>query len=225
MSEDKIKLAKWKPKFKRGKPFAMLIFASRNSGKSYLMRHLIRTQLKLHYDIFVIISDSPDTKKDFEPCCPPNTIFMTDMNFSIINNLMKTNADREAKGKEPLQMLLLFDDKIGANVKNDDNLLQIFTRGRHINVSVIFSSQAKKMAETSWLNNADQTIILKQNSAQQRKTILENVLKGTVAIADNKRENAVLSTIMLNYCSNQGDALVIDNGQTSQNNLFWYRAP
>ncbi len=225
MSEEKIKLHKWKPKFKRGKPFAMLLFASRNSGKSYLMRHLIRSQLKQQYDIIVIISDSPDTKKDFEPCCPPNTVYLSDMNFSIINNLIELNTKREKKGKEPLEMLLVFDDKIGKNVKNDDNLLQIFTRGRHIHVSVIFSSQAKKMAETTWLNNADQIVILKQNSAQQRETILKNVLKGTVAITDKRKENETLANIMTAHCSKQGDALIIDNTQTSENNLFWYRAP
>lgn len=223
--EEKVKLTKWKPKYKKGKPFAMLVFASRNSGKSYLMRHLIRENLKQINDIIVIVSDSPDTKADFEPCCPKNTIFLNNMNFSIINMHVQNNAKRSQEGKQPLNMLLIFDDKIGNDVKSDENLLQIFTRGRHINVSVMFSSQAKKMAETTWVNNADQIILLKQNSAQQRKTILDNVLKGTVQIQDPRNETKIYNDIMYNHCSRQGDALVIDNTQQSSNNLFWYRAP
>ena len=219
-----VKLTKWKPKFKRGKPFAMLLFASRNSGKSYLMRHLIRTSIRSQYDLIIIVSDSPDTKKDFTPCCP-KALFLSDMNFSIINNLMEKNAKREKEGKEPLNMLLIFDDKIGRDIKNDQNLLNIFTRGRHLNISVIFSSQSKKLAETTWLNNADYTIILKSNSAQQKKTILENVLKGSVDVEDPKKEVQILRELVRAHCSRQGDALVIDSQTTSNNNLFWYRAP
>lgn len=219
------RLRKWKPKFKRNKPFAMLIFASRNSGKSYLMRHLIRTHLRKINDIIVIVSDSPDTKKDFEPCCGPNTIFLSDMNFTIINNLTAKNAKRAQEGKEPLNMLLIFDDKIGNDIKNDQNLLNVFTRGRHLNLSVIFSSQSKKLAETTWLNNADYTIMLKSNSAQQKKTILENVLRGSINLDDPRTEVQTLTAIVREYCSNQGDALVIDSQTTANDNLFWYRAP
>ena len=220
-----ITIPKWKPKFKKNKHFAMLIFASRNSGKSYLMRHLIRDHLKKLYDLFIVVSDSPDTKSDFQPCLPKEAIFLNDMNFSMLNVFAKTNEQIIKEGKEPLNLLILFDDKVGNDVKNDQNLLQLFTRGRHLNISIIFSSQSKKLSETTWLNNADYTILLKSNSAQQKKTILENVLKGTVDIQDEKQENTILRQIVREYCSNQGDALVIDNAARSNNNLHWYRAP
>lgn len=219
------KLNRWRPKFKRGKCFAMLMFASRNSGKSYLIKHLVRDYLRDSYDVFIVVSDSPDTKQDFEPVFPAGTIFLTDMNYSIINDLAEKNKELAKKQQEPLNALIVFDDKIGKDTKNDDNLLQIFTRGRHLGVSVIFSSQAKKAAETTWLNNADYTIILKQNSAQQRETIVKNVLKGTVNVADIKREDSIIREIVKQYASMQGDALVIDNAAKSSNNLFWYRAP
>lgn len=220
-----VSVPRWKPKFKRGKPFAMLIFASRNSGKSYLMRHLIRDYLKDQYDLFVIVSDSPDTKLDFEPVMPKGTIYLTDMNYGIINELERTNKKRVEAKKDPLQMLILFDDKVGNDTKNDQQLLQLFTRGRHLGVSLMFASQAKKLAETTWLNNADYTIILKQNSAQQKRTVIDNILCGTVEIHDEKQEKAILRQIVANYASEQGDALVIDNAARSNDNLHWYRAP
>lgn len=220
-----ISIPLWKPKFKRGKPFAMLIFASRNSGKSYLMRHLIRDYLRTQYDVFVIVSDSPDTKSDFEPVMPEGTIYLNNMNYNLINELDKTNKQRLLERKEPLQMLIMFDDKVGNDVKNDQQLLQLFTRGRHLGISLIFSSQAKKLAETTWTNNADYTIILKQNSAQQRRTVLENLLSGTVEVADEKQERAILRKLVATYASERGDALVIDNGAKAANNLHRYRAP
>lgn len=220
-----ITVPKWKPKFKKNMHFAMLIFASRNSGKSYLLRHLIRDYLKKLYDIFVIVSDSPDTKRDFQPCMPDSTIYLNDMNYAIIDRMSLVNKQREAEKKDPLNMLIIMDDKVGNDVKNDQNLLQLFTRGRHLNISVIFSSQAKSLASPTWLNNADFTICLKSNSAQQKRTVLENILKGTIDCDEEKTENSILRQIVREYCSNQGDALVIDNAAKSANNLHWYRAP
>jgi hypothetical protein len=220
-----IKLKKWAPKFKRGHCFAMLLFASRNSGKSYLIRHLIRDYLIPIYDIFIVVSDSPDTITDFAPCCPQGTIFLKEMNYEIFNEITRKNQELTKKGKADLNSLLIFDDKIGKDTKNDEQLLQLFTRGRHLGISIIFSSQAKKMAETTWLNNADYTIILKQNSAQQRETVVKNILKGTVEVEDPKQEDRLIRDIVKGYASDQGDALIINNAAKSSNNLFWYRAP
>lgn len=216
---------RWKPKFKRNDPFAMLIFASRNSGKSYLIRHLIRSYLRRKYDLFIVVSDSPDTESDLSPVCPEGTIFLTEMDYASIDKMQEANAERLRQNKEPLSMLIIFDDKIGREVKNDDQLLQLFTRGRHLGISLIFSSQSKKFAETTWLNNADYVILLKANSQQQRKTILDNVIKGTVEVPDGVHEEKYLRAIMGKYMSNTGDALVIDSKAQSNNNLMWYRAP
>lgn len=218
-------IQKWTPKFKRNDPFAMLIFASRNSGKSYLIRHLIRSYLRRKYDLFVVVSDSPDTESDLSPVCPEGTIFLTEMDYGAIDVMQQNNAKRLEHNKEPFSMLIIFDDKIGREVKNDDKLLQLFTRGRHLGISLIFSSQSKKFAETTWLNNADYVILLKANSQQQRKTILDNVIKGTVEVPDNVHEDKYLRSIMSKYMSNIGDALVIDCKAQSNNNLSWYRAP
>jgi hypothetical protein len=219
------KLNRFRPKFKKGHAFAMLIFASRNSGKSYLVRHFIRDYLKRINDIFIIVSDSPDTKRDYEPCMPEGTIYLNEMNYEIINDINKRNAELEKKGKNALNTIILFDDKIGNNVKNDQNLLQIFTRGRHLYISLIFTSQSKKMADTAWTNNVDYVVVLKQNSAQQKESIIKNVLKGTVKTEDPKQEDAYLRRLVDEFASVQGDALVINNASQSSDNLFWYRAP
>jgi len=226
VKELKVKLPKWKPKFKRGECFASLVIASRNSGKSYLLRHLIRTYWRDIYDIFIIVSDSPDTKADFEPVFGSRqVIFLNDMNYTILNKIQKINEGREKKGKDKLYTLILFDDKVSMSQKNDEQLRQIFTRGRHIACSVVFSSQSRTLADPTWINNSDLSIILKSNSAQQKKGIVENILRGTVPVDNERDENRILRSIMMHYCKNQGDALIIDSKKQSNDNLFWYRAP
>jgi len=165
-----IKLLKWTPKFKRGDYFSMLIFASRNSGKSYLIKHLLRTYLRSKYDIFIVVSDSGDTESDLGPVLPVGqTHFWNDMNYAAITMMEGQNKERTAEGKQPLSMLIIFDDKVSVHQRSDDRLMQLFTRGRHMHLSIIFSSQAKKFADTGFLNNADYVLLLKANSQQQRK--------------------------------------------------------
>lgn len=219
------KLEMWKPKFKRGDTFSCSIFASRRSGKSYLIRHLIRKYLRSKYDLFVVVSDSPDTQSDLSPVLPDTAIFLNEMDYSLIDMMGAKNDERVKQGKKELTMLVVFDDKIGNEVKSDDKLLQIFTRGRHIGVSIIFSSQSKKFAETTWITNSDYIIMLKANVQQQRKTILDNIIKGTVNVPDEVNEERYLRLLMSTYMSKTGDALVVDNKDATSNNLRWYRAP
>jgi len=220
-----LKLNKWKPKFKRGDYFSMIIFASRNSGKSYLIKDLIRNYLRSKYDIFIVVSDSGDTESDLGPVLPVGqTHFWTSMNYDAITIMEGQNKERAAEGKNPLSMLIIFDDKVSVRQRSDDRLMQLFTRGRHMNLSIIFSGQAKKFADTGFLNNADYVILLKANSQQQRKTILDNVLKGTVDVPDDVNENRYLSTIMRTYMSEVGDAIVIDCKKGTNGGLLRYRA-
>lgn len=212
-------LSKWKPVFKKGDYFSMVITASRNSGKTYLIKHLLDKYLIKQYDIIIFVSDSPDTVEEFEHIT--KAIFLTSMNFTIINKISNVNKDRE----EPLRTLLIYDDKIGNETKYDDNLMQLFTRGRHLNLSIIFASQAKKLMDNSWLNNSDYIVLLKQNSAQQKRVILENVLMGTIDMEDEKEEKLLLKRIMAKYMAEKGDAIVINNKDRTNDNLFYYRAP
>jgi hypothetical protein len=212
-------LSKWKPVFKKGDYFSMVITASRNSGKTYLIKHLLDKYLIKQYDIIIFVSDSPDTVEEFEHIT--KAIFLTSMNFSIINKISNANKERE----EPLRTLLIYDDKIGNETKYDDNLMQLFTRGRHLNLSIIFASQAKKLMDNSWLNNSDYIVLLKQNSAQQKRVILENVLMGTIDMEDEKEEKLLLKRVMARYMAEKGDAIVINNKDRTNDNLFYYRAP
>lgn len=222
------KLTKWVPKFKRGDYFSMIILASRNSGKSFLIKHLCRDYLRSKYDIFIVVSDSDDTETELGPVLPPGrTTFLDEMDYGILKAFKKNNTELRKSGKEPLSMLIIFDDKISIKQANDDDLLQRFTRGRHENLSIIFSTQSKKFANTAFYNNSDYVITLKANATQQKNNIIENILCGTVhhdfrSVGEEKR---YFSQIVRLHMSNVGDALVIDNKKGTNKGLMWYRAP
>lgn len=220
------RLRKWSPNFKKGEFFAGIFVGSRNSGKSHLVRHLLRDYLRNKYDLFVVVSDSSDTQLDLTPVLPKTTTtYLTDMDYGIVDMLQQKNEERRQEHKEPLTMLIIFDDKIGIKVKNDDRLLQLFTRGRHLALSLIFITQSKKFAETTWINNADYVVLLRANSQQQRKTIIENVLKGTVKVSDDVSEDKYIRQVVETYLSQTGDALIVDCKAPYGESLMWYKAP
>jgi hypothetical protein len=221
-------IKKWLPKFKREDYFTMIILASRNSGKTYLIKHLCRDYIRSKYDLFLVISDSDDTEADIGPVLPPErTTFLSDMDYGYIDKFKKNNAELKKQKKQPLSLLIIFDDKISTKQANSDDLLQRFTRGRHENLSVIFSTQAKKFANTAFYNNSDYVIVLKANSTQQKNNIVENILSGTVdhefkTVGDERR---YFTKVVREHMSNVGDALVIDSKKGTNNGLMWYRAP
>jgi hypothetical protein len=220
-----VKLAKWTPKFKRGDYFSMIICASRNSGKSYLIKDLIRNYLRAKYDVFIVVSDSGDTESDLAPVLPADrSHFWTEMNYAAITVMEGRNKERAAEGKQPLSMLIVFDDKVSVRQRSDDRLMQLFTRGRHMHLSIIFSTQSKKFADTGFLNNADYVLLLKANSRQQQKTLIDNVLKGTAETPDGVNENKYFEMIIRQYMSNVGDVVVIDCKKGTNGGLLRYRA-
>jgi hypothetical protein len=218
------KLPVWKPKFQRGKNFSMLILASRGSGKSYLTKYLLEYHLRDKYDLFVVISDSDDELENYKEILP-GRLFFNDFKPELITNLIEMNKKRLQEGKPLLQVLFVFDDKISNKMKYNDELLQLFTRGRHVGISIVFISQSHAFASAAWRNNSDTIIVLKQNAKQARDAINDNILIGSLDAPDNVNEKKYYMNVMRNYINKEGDAVVLDFNEGAFNNLFQYRAP
>ena len=218
------KLPVWKPKFQRGKNFSMLVLASRGSGKSYLTKYLLEYHLRDKYDLFVVISDSDDELENYKEILP-GRLFFNDFKPELITNLIEMNKKRIQEGKPLLQVLFVFDDKISNKMKYNDELLQLFTRGRHVGISIVFISQSHAFASAAWRNNSDTIIVLKQNAKQARDAINDNILIGSLDAPENVNEKKYYMNVMRNYINKEGDAVVLDFNEGAFNNLFQYRAP
>jgi hypothetical protein len=217
-------LPKWKPDFKRGKNFSMLILASRGSGKSYLTQYLLTYHLRDKFDLFVVISESEDELEKYREILP-GKLFFDDFNPDLIQNLIRINKDRQRKSQPIYETLIVFDDKISNKLKYSDELLQLFTRGRHVGISIIFISQSHSYANAAWRNNSDTIIMLKQNSRQARVAITENVMMGALDVPEGANEKQFYTDVMRKYMNSEGDAVVLDYRKGAFDNLYQYRAP
>jgi hypothetical protein len=222
-------LETWKgfPKKDGRRLYAISILASRDSGKTYLLKHLLRKWLNKAYDLYVVISESPDTEMELGPVLPEHTIYLTEMDYDLIDKFDEENAKRIGGGEEALTMCIIYDDAYGIAQSNkyDRRLTQVYLNGRHCNKCVIFSTQAKKNQDTSAQANSDYVFLLKANSYYQKEIIIKQLVMGTIT-ADSKREQMHLAEqAYQKYTSERGDVLVIDNRERSTDNLYQYRAP
>jgi len=215
-----IKIPVFKPEFVKGKNFAMLVFASRNSGKSHFVKYMIINYFKELFDSFIFISDSPDEIEEYSEIIHGVTLRAWDE--TILQKIQARNEHLKAKGKRTANVCIIFDDKISNKIKNEDSLLQIFARGRHVGISIIFLSQSIKFADTAWRSNADIIVSLKANSSTARERLIENILMGTLDIPNYKDEKIVYRNIIKKYMTKVGDALVVDNRYGSA--LYRYKA-
>lgn len=216
----------WNPKFKKGEHFSMIVTASRNSGKSYLMRHLVKEYMTDKYDMFVSVCTSVGQQNEMKDVLPEEkSKFYSKYTPRIISLIYGMNRRRLRDGKRALNVLFMLDDTVGNKLKYDDALLQAYCNGRHNGISIIFLSQSLSLCSSQWRTNSDYFIMLKHNSPQTRKSIRENILSGAIDIDDDESENKVLTSIQREYSSEPGDALVMSFTDSSTNNLFRYRAP
>lgn len=214
----------WKPNFERGKNFSMLCLASRGSGKSYTTKYLLEYELRDKYDSFVVFCQSPDELEEYREILP-GKLFFDEFKPEVINRIIEINNKRKTDGLPMLETLVIFDDQISNKMKYDDDLLQLFTRGRHVGVSVIFISQSHTFAAASWRNNSDIIMLLKQNSKQSRDSINDNILIGSLDPPDDVNEKKFYMGIMKEHINQPGDSLVLDYREGAFNNLYKYRAP
>src|SRR5690348_13029959 len=122
----KIEIPVWVPDFKKGENFAMLVFASRNSGKSYFVKYMIVNYLRRLFDEFIFVSDSPDETEEYANII--HGITLEEWDSRILQKLEARYKRRIADGLRPENVCIIFDDKIGYKIKNQDSILQIFTR-------------------------------------------------------------------------------------------------
>ena len=123
-------------------PFSMVIVSKRNSGKSYLCKHLLKLLMmdnKL-FDYIVLFSSTAHLSKDFE--CLPKKAIQEDFSTTKVNKILEYQKKLK-DSKNPKQCLIILDDTIGAKIDASfkTNLDLLFSRGRHYNVSIIFISQ------------------------------------------------------------------------------------
>lgn len=183
------KILKWSPDFpkygtndkdrpkyirpKSIKPFAMIICSSRNQGKSSMIRHLYENFFESKYDIVIVFSKT--LGNGFYEQFINSRLMFEKFDQQIIDNVLDKQEDiKEEKGFY-YNILMIFDDMLGNDVKYSETVSDLFTMGRHKGISIIFATQNPVMCHQSWRQNTTHLIFLRAKG-RGRDHIIDNFL-------------------------------------------------
>ena len=229
----KIKLNKWDPANTFNNPdkaFTMVISATRNSGKSNLLKHLyLNIWHPNNYFDSVCVFSKTMCEGFYENFIPGNLMFDR---FSMVTlrKCMNTAKYYKSRGRT-WRLLVIMDDCISRKDKFVDELDQIFTNGRHYNVSLVYITQKLSYCSTTWYNNLNCIILLRNTSRGEKRYIAEKILNDIISDSfPNDSENALTRrTIAMQsaICKNYHAiiALPLVDSENYENKLFIYRAP
>ena len=198
-------------------PFSMIVVSKRNSGKSYLTKHLSKTFMidnKL-FDYIVLFSSTAHLSKDFD--CLPKKAIQEEFSTAKVNKILDFQKVSK-ESKNPKQCLIILDDTIGAKIDPSfkTNLDILFSRGRHYNISIIFISQyIKNYISTTIRNNIDY-LLFSINNYNVIKIIYDLVvyegnIKEFIKFVGEKTKNYTF--------------IIYNNLNYSENNFYSIQAP
>jgi hypothetical protein len=155
-------------------------------------------------------------------------LFFNEFNPIVIQSVMAQQEKLIKDGKKPLEVLLILDDCSDDRERNADTIQKIYTKGRHLHISVVFSTQETTLTGTVWRNNSDFICIGRQLGGRGRENIVENFLLGMPEpedIPSSMKEKVFLrqllkknteahSFLVLSFTSDQNDF---------KNNVFRYK--
>lgn len=191
---DNLQLPVWNPKeeLKDRKNFSCLIFAKRNSGKSFLLRDLMY-RIKGFYSECYAFCETLEVQKDlfsFVPECNQCNTFDEDKIQEIFDKqsaYIKQWCEEGKKKEKANHICLIFDDFIGSpKVKRSKIFKDLFILSRHINICVICLSQSVVGIPKDTRRNADLVISFFIDDREDREALCRQYL----SIRNDKHDEA-----------------------------------
>lgn len=230
----------WVPHMEPNKHISSICLASRNSGKSYLMKSMIKNSLRGFFDLYIVICDTADTRKEYKEAIEGEPGVVVECFDHLPEGLWDNiKADHDAHveaGTKPLSICIILDDASAMGVGQDQQLLSLYCNARHCATSIFWSLHHPRVVSTIIRSNSDLIIILKIKAPQMRDSVIKNLLMGSIdfpqlGLPPPKSEKKFFESVLSTYCKNQGDTLVLDQrprnqrGNDTEEELFQYRAP
>lgn len=190
-------LPSWKPHFKRGEHFAMLLVGGRKSGKSTFIRYAwVTYKMDTLFDLVIIITKSRHNAlgNDFFDFVQTKKIFINptedkkkrktdEDSLDIVYRVLDENQAKKERGEKPIEVCFLCDDFTGVRVKYNDHIDQLFLRGRNSNASVIKSDNDITCANTWWRGNSDYVAGWEIHNEEKIETFCKTFMPGTIHIS------------------------------------------
>jgi len=185
------------------------LVAKRNSGKSILLKYLVEHEKKSFDKIFVICP-TESINRFYKEIVPDNCIFddySEEWTDNLISSLTKINKD--TKPEERKKVLLIFDDILSdVDFHNAPSMKKIFTRGRHVGLSIICTCQYLYQLPPICRVNLDY-LLCGQTNNQSKNLLCDEFLAGSL---DRKQFINLYSKATKDY-----NFLVINNNSIKDN--------
>jgi len=165
--------------FHKHDTFSMGIIGARRSGKSYMIKHLYRYYLKQQYHatfVYTSIANAPFYEEFIESYSEDGTVFTDPPPDDFLDIIDAAQAELQSRGKPKLRYLVIIDDLITDNMRHDENISEIFTRGRHTNMSIIFASQSTTALHPKWRGNLDYAVIFNVIRFNERDFLIKEYM-------------------------------------------------
>jgi len=163
-------LPEWDPStsFKKGEAFTFCMGCPRRSGKSYLFRHLFKSVFQHQFDLFVVFSETLESKtgEEFYNLFPhKNAVLFNRFKPEKLEALKRLQTTFMNRTGTMLNVLVVIDD-CSSSLKDSKPLEDIFARGRHKQTSVIWLSQRPTMFSSTVRGNCEFVGIFKATDPQ-----------------------------------------------------------
>jgi hypothetical protein len=142
----------------------LTLVAKRNSGKSFLVKHLLQYEAYKFAKIFVICP-TESINHFYSDIIPANCIFDTYSEEWAEMLIMKlTIANSNKKPEEQKKVLLILDDLISdLDFHHSKTLKNIYSRGRHYGLGILVTTQYLNSISPLIRNNTDYLFVGQQN--------------------------------------------------------------
>ena len=182
----------------------------RHSGKSELIKYIVSLYGHQFNKIFVVCP-SEAVNMFYSQFLPSENIF-NDYSESWIEKLMerlvKINVGK--KDDEAAHILLILDDCVSdVNFHSDKAFQKLFTRGRHLKISLLITTQYPYLIPPTARINCDY-ILVGQMNKQGLKIMVDEFLMGDISPKEFLK--------MYYNSTNEYGFLIINNNSTSNNN-------
>jgi hypothetical protein len=162
----------------------VLVTAKRGSGKSNIIKWLVQAERRVFKKIF-LISPTEQVNRFFGDFIPADCIFETYSETwaeQLIAQMTKVNTGKTGAALE--NILLIMDDCISdTNMHQSPTIKKLFTRGRHIGIAVVVTTQYLFSVPPVIRSNSDWVLCGQMN--RQSVTILtDEYMSGGMERAD-----------------------------------------
>jgi len=157
--------------------FSMILIAKRRSGKTELVRYLYENYWWDKYDLVVVYTIGT-TGMYYKSFIKGQALIQEKVDLQEIRLMMARNEKRMKRGKAPINILAIFDDTNTRKQKFDDDLLDVYTKGRHSNISIVYCTQAPTLVDNIWKENSDLIVIFKMKTMRYLEYVAESIVSG-----------------------------------------------